>query len=249
MKAQLKSIAKNLLVKMKLLGNPPPVQKQARHYEFVNWLKYANAGMLNHGNIYCVEYAIEHLPSDSPIIEIGSFCGLSTNLISFYLRKNNKSNKLITADKWIFENGEAPDGLLEGSNITNKQYKEFVKASYIRNITFFSKDHLPYTIEQFSDDFFKLWEAEKLETDVLGQKVQLGGKISFAYIDGNHTYEYAKRDFQNVDKYLEPGGFILFDDSADDSIWEVTRVIDEIKKEGRYEIVINNPNYLIRKKK
>ena len=75
----------------------------------------------------------------------------------------------------------------------------------------------------------------------------MGGTISFAYIDGNHTYDFAKRDFENADKYLEVGGVILFDDSSDDSIWEVNKVIEEIKKEGRYEIIIKNPNYLIKK--
>jgi hypothetical protein len=222
-------------------------QKQAKPQEFISWLKHANAGMLDKGNIYCIEYAIENLPSDNPIIEIGSFCGLSTNLISFYLRKFNKSNNLITSDKWIFEGAEVPNAFLEGSNITHNQYKAFVKETYIRNISFFSKDHLPFTIEQFSDDFFDLWSKEKMETDIMGRKIKLGGKISFAYIDGNHTYEYAKRDFENVDRYLEIGGFVLFDDSADYSGWEVCKVIEEIKKEGKYEIIINNPNYLIKK--
>jgi hypothetical protein len=240
---------KNLkkIIRFLLKVKTQPSQKQAKPYAFVSWLKFANAGMLDNGNIYCVEYAIENLPSNNPIIEIGSFCGLSTNLISFYLRKFNKPNNLITSDKWIFEGAEVPDAFLEGSNITHNEYKAFVKETYIRNISFFSKDHLPYTIEQFSDDFFKLWSEGKLETDVNGRKIELGGKISFAYIDGNHTYEYAKRDFENVDRYLEIGGFILFDDSADNSGWEVCKVIDEIKKGGKYEIVINNPNYLMKK--
>ncbi len=222
-------------------------QKQAKPNEFVNWLKLANAGMLNNGNVYAIEYAIENLPSTSPIIEIGSFCGLSTNLISFYLRKNGKSNNLITSDKWIFENPESPGEFLEGSNIAHSEYRTFVKDTYIKNIRFFSKDHLPYTIEQFSDDFFKLWAEGKNETDILGRQIQLGGKISFAYIDGNHLYDFAKRDFENVDKYLEVGGFIFFDDSADYSDWEVCKVIDEIKQAGNYEVIVKNPNYLIRK--
>ncbi|MGP8217167.1 MAG: class I SAM-dependent methyltransferase [Bacteroidia bacterium] len=231
-----------------LLNRKEPIgQMQAKPYEFFTWLWFANAGMLNNGNMYCFEYAIEHLPSNNPIIEIGSFCGLSTNVISFYILKNNKSNKLITTDKWIFENSGPPDSFLDGSRITNKEYRDFVKGTYMRNVSFFSKDHLPYTIEQFSDDFFKLWKENKTETDVFGRQIQLGGKISFAYIDGNHTYEYAKRDFENVDKYLEPGGFILFDDSADNSHWEVCKVISEIKESGKYEIIINNPNYLVKK--
>jgi hypothetical protein len=222
-------------------------QKQAKPYGFISWLRFANSGMLNNGNLYCLEYAIEHLPSDKPIIEIGSFCGLSTNLISFYLQKNKKSNQIITSDKWIFEGAEVSNNFLEGSNIVHQEYREFVKGTYIRNVSFFSKGHLPYTIEEFSDDFFKLWEEGKSVVDVMGRQVQLGGKISFAYIDGNHTYEFAKRDFENADKYLEIGGFILFDDSADSSDWEVRKVIAEIKKAGKYEVVIKNPNYLIKK--
>lgn len=232
-----------LFLKGKHLSN----QMQAKPYKFIRWLKYANAGMLHDGNVYCIEYAIENLPSDNPIIEIGSFCGLSTNLISFYLRKFNKPNNLITSDKWVFEGAEVPNAFLEGSNITYNQYKAFVKETYIRNISFFSKDHLPCTIEEFSDDFFILWSEEKLVIDVTGRKIKLGGKISFAYIDGNHTYEYAKRDFENVDKYLEIGGFILFDDSADNSGWQLCKVIEEIKNGRNYEIIINNPNYLIKK--
>ncbi len=126
-------------------------QKQAKPYEFISWLKFANAGTLDNGNLYCFEYAIEHLPSNSPVIEIGSFCGLSTNVISYYLQKFNKLNKLITADKWIFEGGENANEFLTGSNITHNEYKLFVKESYVRNTAFFSKNHLPYTIEQFSD--------------------------------------------------------------------------------------------------
>jgi Methyltransferase domain/Domain of unknown function (DUF4159) len=222
-------------------------QRQAKQNEFIDWIRFANAGMLNTGNIYCFEYAVEHLPSGNPIVEIGSFCGLSTNLISFYLRKNNKANKLITCDKWIFEGAEN-GGLLGDSDVGHPKYRDFVRESYIRNISFFSENHLPYTIEEFSDEFFEAWKSGENRKDVLGRDIKLGGPISFAYIDGNHTYEFAKRDFENADRYLESGGFILFDDSADDSQWEVRRVIKEIKESGRYEIVINNPNYLVKKK-
>lgn len=65
-------------------------QKKAKPDLFLNWLQFANEGMLNKGNIYCIEYAVNHLPSNSPVIEIGSFCGLSTNVISHYLIKLKK---------------------------------------------------------------------------------------------------------------------------------------------------------------
>ena len=73
-------------------------------------------------------------------------------------------------------------------------------------------------------------------------------EISFAYIDGNHQYEFAKRDFENVDKILISGGFILFDDSADYTNWGSKKVAQEAAKSGKYEVVRKNPHYFLRKK-
>src|SRR3954466_6118167 len=63
---------------------------------YVQWLSFANAGMLNQGNLWCFDYAMRHLPSDAPMVEIGSFCGLSTNLISYYRQKHGRGNALFT---------------------------------------------------------------------------------------------------------------------------------------------------------
>ncbi|MBK1439839.1 class I SAM-dependent methyltransferase [Parapedobacter sp. ISTM3] len=222
-------------------------QRKASPDSFINWLRFANPGMLNEGNIYCIEYATENLPSDNPIIEIGSFCGLSTNAISHYLRKANRANRLITCDKWHFEGTENQGSFLGSSDITHEQYRRFVKETYIRNVGFFS-GKLPHTMECFSNDFFDLWDNCAAATDVMGRNIRLGGPISFAYIDGNHTYQFARDDFLNVDRHLETGGFILFDDSADYyTRFGVNRLVREIKKMDRYELIIKNPNYLFRK--
>lgn len=223
-------------------------QKKAKPDLFLNWLQFANAGMLNAGNIYCIEYVANHLSSEKPAIEIGSFCGLSTNVISYYLKKSKKGNKLITCDKWIFERGaDAQDINLGDSDITHDEYRQFVKEIFIRNVSFFSRER-PYTIEEFSADFFRLWREKKQIKDVMGREIQLGGQISFAYIDGNHSYEFVKDDFHNVDQYLEIGGFILFDDSADYyTQFGVNRLMKEIKKMDSYELVLKNPNYLFKK--
>lgn len=222
-------------------------RRKHTYYDYISWLRFANAGMLDEGNLYCFEYAVRNLHSAKPVIEIGSFCGLSTNLINFYLQMFSKTNKIITCDKWIFEGGENPEAFLPGSSINHKDYKKFVKETFMRNVSFFSKNNLPYTIEVFSDDFFRMWENGIKSNDVFGRDIQLGGDISFAFIDGNHEYEFAKRDFINSDKYLEIGGFILFDDSSDFSSWGVNKVIEEVKQTKRYEVVIKNPNYLFKK--
>jgi hypothetical protein len=106
---------------------------------------------------------------------------------------------------------------------------------------------MPYTIEEFSDGFFELWKSQKTVKDITGREIQLGGTISFAYIDGNHEYEYAKKDFKNVDELLENGGFILFDDSANSDAFGVHALVKEILKERRYAVIFKNPNYLLKK--
>src|SRR5215204_312465 len=212
--------------------------------EFTELLCGINSGWLERGNLYCFDYAIRNLPSESPLIEIGSFCGLSTNLLTYYKGLHSVKNKLINCDKWVW----GDTGNIGNSSFTYPEYLHFARDIYIRNVTMFSRSDLPYTVEQFSADFFELWRrGEKLQ-DVFGRTIQLGGHISFCYIDGNHAYEYAKRDFEDADEFLEPGGFILFDDSADGTTWEVARVRDEVIATGRYETVMKNPNYLFRKK-
>ncbi len=84
--------------------------------------------------------------------------------------------------------------------------------------------------------------------DVFGREAALGGPISFCFVDGNHTYDFAKRDFTNVDEFLAPGGFILFDDSYDyRNEFGLTPLMREIERNPRYELVAKNPNYLFKR--
>ena len=215
--------------------------------EYLNWLRFANAGMLDPGNVYAMKHVIKNLPTRDPIIEIGSFCGLSTNVLSYFLRKEKKENILFCSDKWIFEGSENTT-FLGLSDISSRDYKSFVKDTFIRNINFFSPNR-PHPIELFSDEFFEKWENKSEVIDVFNQSIKLGGYISFCYIDGNHTYDFAKRDFENVNQYLVPGGFILFDDSSDSNPFGLTKLMKEIKQRSDYSLVMKNPNYLFQKNK
>jgi hypothetical protein len=82
------------------------VKKVMKQDDFIKWLCFANAGMLNIGNIWCLDYAISHLPSQAAIVEIGSFCGLSTNLITYLKLKHGVDNKLVCCDPWDFGDSE-----------------------------------------------------------------------------------------------------------------------------------------------
>src|SRR3977135_154509 len=70
---------------------------------FLAWLRYINPGMLTKANIDLLEYCIEHLTTDSPVIEIGSFAGLSLNHIIQFLRRSKRANPVFSVDQWSFE--------------------------------------------------------------------------------------------------------------------------------------------------
>src|SRR5260370_21835802 len=106
----------------------------------------------------------------------------------------------------------------------------------------FSGDDLPFAIEMTSEEFFRAWRGEQAVQDVFERPVTLGGQISFCYIDGDHTYEGAKRDFLNCDAYLQEGGFILFDDSTVEK-FGVRHLMPEVVTTGRYKLVAQNPNH------
>lgn len=213
--------------------------------EFIAWLSFANAGMLSKGNLLCFDYAIKHLPASGAMVEIGVCAGLSTNCLAYYRARHGLRVPFFNCDAWQFEG--VVGQTLGKSNVRHADYRRFVRDSYIRNVRMFSARDLPHTIELLSDDFFAAWDAGEPRTDVFGRPSTLGGPIAFCYIDGDHSYQQSLRDFENVDRHLVPGGFILFDDSADGTMFEVGRVVDEVKRRGDYRVVVKNPNYLVQK--
>lgn len=220
--------------------------------EFIVRLCQVNPGMLEPGNLLSFNYAINHLPTQNPILEIGSFCGLSTNCLNYYKRIKRIPNKIITCDKWDYSFKGLGEKAIGKSFITGTAWAKFAKETFIRNTKFFCEGDLPWTIEAYSDEFFESWGAKQEIITVFGETVPLGGQFSFCYIDGNHEYNQVKRDFENCHKYLNKGGFILFDDSSKyKGSLGVRRLILELKKRKiigmMYELILRNPNYLIKK--
>lgn len=223
-----------------------PEQKIEIKDDFVKWLCFANAGMLDRGNLYLMNHALSKLRSDAPLLEIGTFCGLSANLLTHYKRKHGLRNRLITCDRWDFEIGDADREQVGGSHVSFSDYKRFVRETYVGNARMFSGDDLPYTIEATSQELFEMWSQGRETRDVFGRSVKLGGPLSFCYIDGNHSYEGAKEDFLNCDKFLEAEGFLLFDDSTLEE-FGVCRLMPEVIATGRYRLAARNPNHLFQK--
>lgn len=224
----------------------PPASQAEISDEFIDWLAIANAGMLERGNLHLIDLVMRQLRSEAPILEIGSFCGLSTNILTHFKTKYGLKNRLISCDKWLFEGSGKDTDRVGDSQVDFSGYRSFVKDSFLRNTAFFSAHDLPSTVEMTSAEFFKAWAAGKPAQDVFGRPLTLGGPFSFCFIDGDHSYEGAKSDFLGCDASLEKNGFLLFDDSTV-MRFGVHKLMPEVLATGRYTLAAQNPNHLFQK--
>ena len=210
------------------------------HDEFVTYLQNLVGGFLAPGNLEAMERALNEMPSRGAVVEIGSFLGLSTNILAYTLQQRNCAQTFFSCDPWTYEGG------LQSLTQT-PEFNAWARRTFTENTRLLSAGRLPHTVEATSDAFFEMWGNNAVTDDVFGRTVQLGGPIAFCYIDGDHTEAATRRDFQNVHQNLLPGGFILFDDSSNHGYEGVQRVINEVSQNSDYEIAGTFPNVLARR--
>lgn len=209
-------------------------------------------GMLCNGNIKLMDYAIQNMPSNGCVLEIGSYGGLSTNVLLYLINKHQKNNMLFNCDAWIYEGYYDYKGIIDknidGRNdVTREEYSLYMKQSFINSVKFLNKNKLPYSFNMYSNEFFEKWDNHETIVDIFGNSVTLGNSISFAYIDGGHSYEVAWQDFVDVSKHLLIGGYILLDDSADTMNFGSSKMMSGIKKNNAFKVIDKAPNYLIQR--
>ncbi len=221
--------------------------ERIRGDEYIRWVCFVTGGWLreNDGNLRGFDHAIKSMPARGSVVEIGSYLGLSTNILIYLMNKHGRTNPVFNCDPWVFEDTEKPIGGY--FDAAREDYRDYSKGTFIRNMKVFCRDALPHSIEAFSDDFFADWDQGMEVKDLFDRPVKLGGDICFAYIDGAHTYEASKTDFENVDRHIVVGGFVFFDDSGDDGPFESSRTAQEVLTNPRYELVFKTPNYLFRR--
>lgn len=72
-----------------------------------------------------------------------------------------------------------------------------------------------------------------------------GDKLDFLFIDGDHTYEGVKRDFEMYSPLVRPGGIVAFHDIAihpPAEQCEVSKFWDEVKLRYPHREFVENPN-------
>ena len=219
--------------------------------ETLEWMNYAFASPESGFPVqkqYSCHYALERLPAESPILEIGVFAGRSTNFLIYLKERLNLSNRVITTDPWRFGTEKQIT-----RNVTMEDYQNYIKGQFIRSMRFWHEGALPESFDLDSDEFFSQWTMNRRLKTLFSEDTRLGGEISFCYLDGDHSYEQVKKDFTNIDKILQVQGFIYFDDSdryhLDAGILTngCYDVVCDALKTKRYIVAINNPNYLLQK--
>jgi hypothetical protein len=217
--------------------------------DYINWLCRVNGGWLDarDGNIAAFNYALERCPPEGALVEIGSFLGLSTNILSYLRRKHHREQQpFFNCDPWCFEGTEQ---LIGGYfDASSREYRDYARDVFRRNVEVFSQGLLPHSFEKTSDEFFREWRAAAELSDLFARPVKLGGPMSFAYVDGNHSYEGTREDVNNVSEFLLPGGYMLLDDTNAGSPFGCRQVALELLKDKAYEIVAVSPNHLFRRK-
>ena len=210
-------------------------------------------GMLSPQNITLMEYAIQHMPDSGVVLEIGSYAGLSTNVILHLMNKYARPHEMFCVDRWIYEgyqdkNTTANPLFIDGrTDVLRSDYCDYLKKAFIQSLQLFQPHRLPYAFHEKSDTFFTHWDKTEM-TDVFGRNKLPGGQITFAYIDGDHSYEGAKKKKKKTLRYMLPGGLILLDDTSQHLKFGSVQLRREIMRDIRIEIVSSDHNLLERKK-
>lgn len=212
-------------------------------------ISWATGGMLTDGNVDAIYTAVSKTCDlNGAIVEIGAFCGLSSNLIAYVQRIVGSGQPFYSMDPWSYGDDKDPESTLSPyCQIPWPEYEKYIVQAYIERVRFFSRDNLPFGVRGYSGEVMEKWRRGETVEDVFGRSIDLGGDIAFAYIDGDHTYEGALSDFNDVNEFLLPGGVILFDDSAQGSGRGCERVAAEVANRPDFRLIGRNPNYLVEK--
>lgn len=233
-----------------LLGRPAFDELHSDVLTYINYSHCSPESRFPLEKQYLIKLALEKLPSNNPILEIGVFAGRSTNALIELKRSLNISNKVFTTDPWL-----VCEDIPISKNVSGRQYQEHVKQQFLTNIQFWSGDSLPFSFDFTSDRFFQEWRENSDLCSLFNQRVKLGGPLSCVFLDGDHSDTQVRKDFLNIDAFLEKGGLLYFDDSdalhrnGSEPENHVYVLVREILFDGRYEVVSRNPNYLLRKKR
>ncbi len=162
---------------------------------------------------YALLLLAEHAEADGVALEIGSFMGRSTAWLAEGSRRAGRG-QVVAVDHFTGSPEHQPGGTHPCPEIaaTGTTFGRF--ESNLRSVGLFDEVR---PIRAASDDAGREWD----------------GPIRVLFIDGDHSYEMSRRDFELWTPHVSAGGFVALHDVG---AWEgVTRFYNELIAGGEWE--------------
>lgn len=147
------------------------------------------------------------VPADGAIVEIGSFKGKSTVMLA-KVAEHYGLGPIVAIDP---HNSPALLDLNADPNMSS--FKDF-----LRNIETAGVAHLVEPYRAYSKDVAAIWDRS----------------IRFLWIDGDHTYNGAKTDFDGFFRHVNPGGVVAFHDSLHEFAGPIRVFVEDVLRSDRF---------------
>jgi hypothetical protein len=177
-------------------------------------------------------FLLELVPKGAVSAEIGVWKGdFSAQMLEIV-----KPRKLHLIDPWLLHNSD-----------------EYARAKYGRPMSK-SQERMDEVHQSVLDRFAAPIEAGVVEVHRASSEDAAAafedGYFDWVYVDGNHTYDFVKRDLKLYFEKIKSGGLLGGDDYRSAGWWKdgVTRAVDDFVRSGRCELVLTKAEqFLLRK--
>jgi hypothetical protein len=95
-------------------------------------------GWLHQGNVELFDYCFANLPSGAPVVEIGSFAGLSLITIIHLLERHGRSNPVFSVDEWTWPNPNRAD-VFRADTVSLEEPRHLVIETFRRNVSYIAE--------------------------------------------------------------------------------------------------------------
>jgi len=166
---------------------------------------------------------LRQLPKGSVGAEIGVWKGdFSEEILEIACPQT-----LYLVDPWAFQ-PDFSDRMFGGTVAKNQEDMDAILAGTKARLA--GHDNLRYC-RMNSDEFFQ----------------QLTEKLDWIYIDGNHFYDWVRRDIENALKAVRPGGIVCGDDYYwhVDGRYQVKEAVADVLKGTEHKLRVVNEQFMI----
>jgi predicted O-methyltransferase YrrM len=142
---------------------------------------------------FIAHHAESQMPEGSVIVEIGSLLGKSAIAMASVTDQPIVCIDPHNTEAWVYPRGmEDPEEMRDWRAQMGDTYEQFIE-----NLEHFGVRDKIEVIKQYSDQAAREWD---------------GRKIGMLFIDGDHSYKWAKHDFEAFEKHLVRGAVVVFHD-------------------------------------